>query len=189
MTKSRMIVRQQGTSECALVTLSAISGVDLDFIRREACGRAGILHWSEASGPTFWNSLLKVAERLDLGNMVVDWANALVESRSGAPASSILKLPNKGRGSVLIRPKSNEGNSHVMPYADGLVYDPNNPDFGMPLERMMTLCYPDHKLVSVDPLIRDSRSMGCPECGADPGRPCKYPSGYVYAKGHAARRL
>jgi len=188
MAKSKMIVRQQGTSECALVTLAAISGTDLDVIRWKACEKAGVLYWSEAAGAMFWDSLRDVAIELDLGGMVVGWANALVRSRSGTPASSIMKLPAKGRGSVLIRPKSNKGNSHVMPYADGLVYDPNNPDLGMPLERMMTLCYPNHKLVSVDPLVRDSRSVPCPECGAEAGRPCKYPSGYVYAKGHKSRR-
>ena len=32
-----------------------------------------------------------------------------------------------------------------------------------------------------------NRSFPCPECGAEVGRSCRYPSGYHYAKGHSAR--
>ena len=32
-----------------------------------------------------------------------------------------------------------------------------------------------------------NRNFPCPECGAESGKPCRYPSGYSYARGHSAR--
>ena len=34
----------------------------------------------------------------------------------------------------------------------------------------------------------DGRDIACPECGAAPGKSCRYPSGYYYSRGHTSRR-
>ena len=34
----------------------------------------------------------------------------------------------------------------------------------------------------------DGRDIACPECGAEVGKSCRYPSGYYYSRGHTSRR-
>lgn len=176
-------VERQGDCECALASLAAVSGKSLEEIRRRACQAAEAERWSDVCGVCgnlFWRSLTQVGRDLGLESFVEKW------KIGGMTIGSNDRIPKKGRGVIIIESPKYRC-AHAMPYQAGLVYDPNDPKVGLPLDQMMKK-YHEYTVRRIVPVKGDSLNHTCPQCGARPGRACKYPSGYIKAEPHAARK-
>lgn len=138
-----MKVELQRDHECLLATMAALSGARLEDVRATACRLAGIETWTEIRGKTtlFWDVAEQVAMALggvNLWSMVGRGA-----ARGEVPGATVTRvetynmrrLPVKGRGTVSFRRTRRGGKvtSHIMPWNDGMIHDPENPDTPMTL--------------------------------------------------------
>ena len=126
-----MNVERQGHSECFLVTIAALSDTSL------AATRARALELTEkiTSEPIPWADLAwrnidawwTVAETLSHECGLTYDKTAFYVATGGLDST----LPARGRGTVQVR---HDSISHIMPWEDGLVWDPENPVSGVTLE-------------------------------------------------------
>ncbi len=135
-----MKVEKQGFNECCLATIAALTETPLWKVRSLACKLAGVDDWSSVLWDVkkFWDISEKVSMFFGGPNM---WA--MVGPRgihSTVPGSTVKsvdthgmrKLPDKGRGTVTVKSTRRGTNiSHIMPWKDGLIYDPENPETPM----------------------------------------------------------
>ena len=184
--------------ECALATFAAIADRPYAEIRREACKIAGVKSWNnlfkahrteEDRHRRFYNAIRQLEHKYGIEN----FTSSLYGNRGVSEmAESYTDSDLKGRGTILIAGK---GFSHIMPYEDGLVYDTN---FETPVNLQDAVArYSNveirkvtHLMDTPEPIeiVDDNpRSRPCHNCGAEIGRPCRYPSGYHFSKGHAER--
>lgn len=136
-----MRVELQRDHECLLATMAALSGASLEDVRVKACCLAGIEHWAEIRGKRdlFWSVVEQVAMALGGVNL---WS-MVGTNRGGVPGATVhtlvihnmRKLPAKGRGTVSFRRRQRGGKvtSHIMPWKDGIIHDPEDPDTPMTL--------------------------------------------------------
>lgn len=133
-----MKVELQRDHECLLATMAALSGARLEDVRATACRLAGVENWVEIRGNTavFWDVAEQVAMALGGENL---WSmvgrGAIRGTVPGATVTrldiyNMRRLPVKGRGTVSFRRRSRSGKrtSHIMPWQDGLIHDPEDPD-------------------------------------------------------------
>ena len=115
-----MHVEKQGAGECMLATLAALSGWPLPVVRRLAVDMTGRSWNSVASDDTqdYWQTVPRLCRCLGLT------AIPLPLPDSPRPGQVTIRLPDRGRGWVTVRDGSR---AHIMPWADGLVYNPLAP--------------------------------------------------------------
>jgi len=181
----KMKVELQGQSECLLASIAAITGKELSYIRNRACELAGVRKWRETSecksANLFWSTMIALGKELGIYKMIERKRDRF------ALVGQSMVIPNRGRGIITIG-HPNQRLHHAMPYQRGLIYDPNNPTVGRTQKDMIESIYPDWMIISITPMKDDSLDNHCSQCGAQPGRTCKYPSGYAKSDPHKARK-
>ncbi len=143
-----MKVEQQGYNECLLATIAALSNTPLKTVRKYACERAGYEHWSQmidnVDAGTYWIYAKDIAYLFGGPDM---WA-LIGPAGSHVPGSSVSeldtygmrKLPDKGRGTITFKSKRRGVRiSHIAPWKDGLIYDPENPKTPMTFRQYLKL--------------------------------------------------
>ncbi len=144
-----MKVERQGHNECVLATIAALTETPLWEVRRKACMFAEIAldDWASMmyDAKKFWDVTERVAMFYGGPNM---WAMVGPAGRY-VPGSSVSemylhgmrKLPDKGRGTITFRSKRRGKNkvSHIMPWKDGLIYDPETPKTPMTFRQYRNL--------------------------------------------------
>lgn len=134
-----MKVERQRDHECLLATMAALSGARLEDVRATACRLAGVENWVEIRGnlAVFWDVAEQVAMALGGANLwsMVGPGHTVRGMVPGATVTrlnirNMRRLPAKGRGTVSFRRRQRGGKvtSHIMPWKDGIIYDPENPD-------------------------------------------------------------
>lgn len=114
-----MKVERQGTMECALCAIGALTETPLAVVRQ----RAETIAAEEFGGiPWHRNKVLqRVAETFDVAPLVgicsTGWPQFPYRRRT---------LPLRGRGTVLAT-KKRLNTGHAAPWENGVVYDPINP--------------------------------------------------------------
>jgi hypothetical protein len=131
-----MIVPQQGSMECGLATIAALADVSLDRVRAVAH------EVQRATGREFRQrpNLRTIAEHFGGAALAelcgFDFPCYERPTSDGQAARRLgprtRKLPLKGRGVVRVH-VSRYRSGHIMPWADGLVYDPMDPSRPMTL--------------------------------------------------------
>lgn len=131
-----MKVEKQGLNECVLATIAALTKTPLSEVRKTACLFAGIEidDWCSVLDDVkkFWEITESVAMRFGGPNM---WAMVSPVGRFVAGSSvsqmdihGMRKLPDKGRGTITFKSRRRGTKmSHIMPWKDGLIYDPETP--------------------------------------------------------------
>jgi hypothetical protein len=167
-----MRVESQGNSECMLATIAALADRSLAEVREYACDLAGVRKWSRvcntiartrAGKPTFWSVVPKVAQHFGGDGLLalVDMRWESMSASAGGVTTSKLALPAIGRGTVRVVYRERAGRSgHIMPWADGLIYDPASidPSVGVTLEKYLEF----HPYYRVD-YLRSLTVAGNPE--------------------------
>lgn len=136
-----MKVEKQGHNECVLATIAALTEAPLQDVRNTACKLAGVApdDWSSLLGDVnkFWEAVEDVSMRFGGVNM---WAMVGPMGRTMVLGSTVKrldvhgmrKLPDKGRGTITVKStKRGTKISHVMPWKNGIIYDPENPETPM----------------------------------------------------------
>ena len=108
-------VEKQGEGECMLATLAALSGWPLPVVRRLAADMTGQRSWDSVTSLDFWHTVRLLSHCLGLTAIPRPLPSGLL------PGQVTIRLPDRGRGWVRVR---DESLVHIMPWADGLVYDP-----------------------------------------------------------------
>lgn len=129
-----MHVEKQGANECMLATLAALGGATLDTMRAMVRQHAG-LSWDEIwmtdAEPErhnlFWGTVTALCIALGLPPI----------PRVLGPPPTGYALPPRGRGHL--RVGSAFGN-HIMPWENGLLYDPHHPEDGVTLAQWLVSC-------------------------------------------------
>lgn len=132
-----MKVEKQGFNECILATIAALTETPLREVRNKACMLAGVEtdDWNSVVHKThkFWDVSESVAMFFGGPNM---WAMVGPMGRTIVPGSTVKridpygmrKLPDKGRGTITVKStRRGTAISHIMPWKDGMIYDPENP--------------------------------------------------------------
>ena len=122
-----MHVEKQGANECMLATLAALGGATLDTVRAMVPRYAG-LSWDEIwmtdAGAErhnlFWRTVTALCLALELPP---------IPSAPG-PLPTGHALPPRGRGYVRV---GSAFGAHIMPWENGLLYDPYHPEDGVTL--------------------------------------------------------
>lgn len=135
-----MWVEQQGYFECMLATIAALANVSLTEVRETACTRAKVDCWEKVcySYILFWDTIRYLKRYYHV---------------SGVPGTNRYNtIPGNaqtlvGKGSISIRP-INFLNTHIMPFENGLIYDPNQSRSPFPLEDLEKR-YPKWEVVKI----------------------------------------
>ena len=121
--RGELNVERQGRNECMLATIAALQGRPLSQVRAEACRAAQVDKWNEAiqfcAHDAYWRAVERVAGP-DLYPIVCcRYAATMV------PTAGEWAIPNSGRGVIVVTffPLT----SHIMPWENGLIYDPMDP--------------------------------------------------------------
>lgn len=128
-----MKVELQGDGECMLATIAALSNRPLAEVRKVACRAAGIEKWREVITPCwtpYWAAVTFVAEYFGgktLLNLVGDWKGVSPPGSVRCLPKSISKLPKHGKGAVVMDMGQEEDTTHIMPWENGRIYDPETP--------------------------------------------------------------
>lgn len=141
-----MRVEQQGRNECMLATIAALSDRPLAEVRSYACGLGGVRVWSRifntrartrTGKPTFWAVINKTATHFG-GDPLMKTVYGL--GISGLVGAVHRDLPATGRGVVRLKRKSGRGSGHIIPFENGLVYEPASahPEVGVTLREYLT---------------------------------------------------
>lgn len=134
-----MKVERQGHNECILATIAALTETPLREVRNKACVLAGVEtdDWNSVVTGRFRSKFWDVSESVSMffggPNM---WAMVGPMGRTIVPGSTVKridpygmrKLPDKGRGTITVKStRRGTAISHIMPWKDGMIYDPENP--------------------------------------------------------------
>lgn len=123
-------VEKQGKNECMLATMAALADVPLARVRKRACALAGVRQWRPYSMDRFWGVVAMVADELGIMGMVP--TTVIFQWELSRPCG---RPTLRGKGSILVVFPSNE--SHIMPYEDGLIYNPNSPTESITLKEYL----------------------------------------------------
>ena len=133
-----MIVERQGQFECALSTMGALMRMPLETIRPHALAAA-----HSTGEPIYKHATLRVlANRLDPSGYLLMLCGgfhtgrvvtAIASSASSGGTISFLSrwtrvLPKVGRGTASFHWRGTPSAHHIMPWEDGLLYDPESPE-------------------------------------------------------------
>ena len=138
-----MLVEKQGVDECMLATIAALAGRTLDETRRIACKAARVRKWHSLFNhgnrhDLYRAGVLAVCREYDpsgrllrlVGRKPSGWSYSAVSMPADENGVKVvmrgsMELPLGYHGSITIgRP----GVSHICPWRDGKVYDPNHPE-------------------------------------------------------------
>ena len=130
-----MHVEKQGANECMLATLAALGGVTLDTVRamvqqyaRLSWDKIGTADADAERHNLFWRTVTALCLALELPP---------IPSAPGPPPTGHA-LPPRGRGYVRV---STAFEAHIMPWENGLLYDPHHPEDGVTLAQWL-VSYP-----------------------------------------------
>ena len=126
-----MNVERQGHFECFLATIAALSDTSLAATRARALAltvevNGEPIPWADLA----WRDIdawLTVADTL-ARECGLSYDKTAFYVATGSLDST---LPTRGRGTVRVK---HDSVSHIMPWEDGLVWDPENPEIGQTLD-------------------------------------------------------
>jgi len=141
-------IQQQGRSECVLATLATLGGKAIDDVRRVAMTEAqrhqpnaktwaDTLNLRDRGKYAYLRGVRVAAVFCGVSPELVSFS--AVDGQGVRVLSRYLRtLPSTGRGVVRIG-RSRTRRGHIMPFEDGLCYDPANPDKGRTLREIRAL--------------------------------------------------
>lgn len=140
----------QGKNECLLATIADLTKTPMAQVRATALAYSGKSHWDEIYehitnrgqiDDFFWKVAFYLCDVYDptkkLAHAIIKAAGTTQQMRDACTAatlldSSITELPAKGRGVIVLLHVWGRG--HIVPWEDGLAYDPNLPGVGDTLD-------------------------------------------------------
>lgn len=114
-----MRVEKQGKSECALATIAALADVPLAKVRTAARERTGCA-WSKIETKVFWATIKLLLRQFGLPERLA--ATWYKQQSKKVPTRPHLA----GKGTLIIH-TLHFSVTHIMPYENHLLYDPEYP--------------------------------------------------------------
>lgn len=129
-----MIVEKQNKGECLLSSVAAISGKTLAEVREIALMTSGKRDWSKVYGKDFWNSVYTMSSQFNskTEKLIKELYYCAIGSKFLITGSTIKTIPDNGKGIVTVR--YNEYFRHSMPFENGMVFDPESPEFPLTMD-------------------------------------------------------
>jgi hypothetical protein len=144
-----MIVERQGAYECALSTMAALLAVPLTAVRATAsvaARRAGERIDEHVTLRALANDLDPSGHLLMLCGGFPEHGDTTVRSASTSTGGTVSYLsrwtrvlPKVGRGTASFHWRETPETHHIMPWEDGLLYDPESPETPWTLDQYRAL--------------------------------------------------